>query len=65
MPKIEMPSDLGAELSEAARRYAGEAEMETFLACIRAGHSWSERRPRRLLAWADRHAVPVFGAGAF
>lgn len=35
--------------------------MEAFLAHIRAGHSWSERRPRRLLAWADRYAVPVRG----
>jgi hypothetical protein len=65
MPQITIPSDLGAELSEAARWYAGEVEMEAFLAHIRAGHSWSERRPRNLLRWAARHAVPVFGVRRF
>jgi hypothetical protein len=62
---IMMPSDLGSELSEAARWYAGEPEMQAFLEHVRAGHSWSERRPRRLLAWADRHAVPVLGKRRF
>jgi hypothetical protein len=62
---LSVGNDLGAELSEAARWYAGEAEMQAFLAHIRAGHLWSERRPRRLLAWADRQAVPVFGARRF
>jgi hypothetical protein len=65
MPKIGIPSDLGTELSEAARWYAGEAETEAFLAHIRADHAWSERRPRLLLAWAEQHAVPVFGVRRF
>jgi hypothetical protein len=65
MPKIEMPADLAAELSEAARWYAGEAELEAFLEHVRIAHSWSERRPRRLLSWAARHAVPVFGHQRF
>jgi hypothetical protein len=60
-----MPADLGAELSEAARWYAGEAETEAFLAQIRDGYPWSERRPRQLLRWADRYAIPVFGARRF
>lgn len=56
----------GAELSGAARWYSGEPEMAAFLDHdVRAGHSWSERRPLELLAWAARHAVPVFGAPRF
>ena len=62
---IMMPSDLGSELSEAARWYAGEPEMQAFLDHVRAGSSWSEHRPRQLLAWADRHANPVFGVRRF
>jgi hypothetical protein len=62
---ITTPRDLGAELAEAARWYAGEAEMEAFLDHIRAGHSWSERRPRQLLSWANQRGVPVFGHKRF
>ena len=62
---ITMPSHLGSELSEAARWYAGEDGTEAFLAHIRDGHPWSARRPRRLLTWADRHGVRVFGARRF
>ena len=62
---ITMPSDLAAELSEAARWYGGEADTEAFLAHIGDGHPWSERRPRQLLRWADRYAIPVFGASRF
>ena len=58
-------SDLGAELAEAMRWYAAETEMKAFLEHVRGEHSWSERRPRKLLAWADRQAVPVFGARRF
>jgi hypothetical protein len=32
---------------------------------LRAQDEWSERWPRRLLAWANRHAVPVFGHKRF
>ena len=39
--------------------------MEAFLAHIRGGQAWSERRPRQLLRWADRYAIPVFGARRF
>jgi hypothetical protein len=46
---ITIPSDLGAELSEAARWYTDEPEMTAFLARIRAGYAWAERRPRQLL----------------
>lgn len=65
MPKTKMPSDLAIELAEAVRWYPAETGMKTFLEHVRAEHSWSERRPRRLLAWADRHAVPVIGARRF
>jgi hypothetical protein len=51
---ITMPSDLGAELSDAARWYADEPEMQTFLEHVRAGHSWSERRPLGLLGMPFR-----------
>ena len=65
MPQIIMPADLGAELSEAARWYAGEPEMEAFSDHVRAGRRWSERRPRELLRWADRHSIAIFGMRRF
>ena len=61
---ITMPADLGAELSEAARWYAGEAETEAFLAQIRDGYPWSA--PGRANCWGGRrYAIPVFGARRF
>jgi HD superfamily phosphodiesterase len=65
MPKIDMPSDLGAELAEAMRWCAAETEMKAFLEHVRGEHSWTQRMPRKLLRWADRHAVQVFGHRRF
>jgi hypothetical protein len=62
---ITIPHDLGAELTEASRWYAGEAALTVFSDHVRAGHSWSERRPRALLRWADRHSIAVFGSKRF
>jgi hypothetical protein len=62
---ITIPHDLADELAEAAHWYPGSPEMEVFLEHAGAGHSWSERWPRALLRWADRHAVPVFGHRRF
>jgi hypothetical protein len=65
MPQIIMPVDLAAELSEDAHWYAGEPAMEAFLAQVQAGHGWTPRRPRQLLAWAAANAIPVFGCKRF
>lgn len=63
---ITMPRDLAVEFEEAVRWYKGTPELDAFLAHLQAGHPWSQRRrPRQLLRWADRHAVPVFGVRRF
>jgi hypothetical protein len=62
---FEISVDLGNELREAQRRYAGEPEWEAFLDHVRAEHLWSERWPRRLLAWATRHKIKVFDTKRF
>jgi hypothetical protein len=65
MAEITLPSDLGDELGEALHWYRGEPEVAVFIEHVRAAHAWSDRRPRRLLAWAERHSIPVFGHRRF
>jgi hypothetical protein len=65
MPNIAIPSDLAAELTEAMHWYRAEPAMKVLVEQIQAEHPWAERRPRWLLAWATRHAIPVFGHKRF
>jgi hypothetical protein len=65
MPKIEMPADLGAELMQARYWYPDAPELAAFFERVRQNCPWSERWPRALLRWADRHAIPVFGHQRF
>jgi hypothetical protein len=56
---------LAAELSEGARWHQGTPEWQAFVANLQAGRAWAERRPRWLLAWARKQAIPMSGTKRF